>query len=321
MSFSPRTAVFTLALVAACAASAAAQDDPAIGSAEILEVDALRCRRLADSPDSTAQTGYLKMLSAPKDHVFLVLWSRLKLTFGKDEDGNEVARFEDSHFSLKDAKGKTYRIVGRCTRDGRFSEQEGWISENKEYLEGDKVHFQPVFVVPAAESEFTLSVAGGSKKVTAPMQIVDTIDRIAVATFKIDSVRIVDNIGQSRALRRYSDDEVEGLREDIESTVTRYVAVKFIIKPRRGNEENGSFYLYSSQIGLRYGAQVYVAPIGYFDDDEFYGGTTSVGDEPDAAGEFRAEAMELVFPLPGRLSSFQALYLMQEFGGAELPKQ
>jgi len=301
--------------------SRADAQEPAIGSAEVVKSESFLCRKLAMNPDDTAQRGYLKMLSAPKGKAFLVVWTRLKLSFGKNEDGEEVVYIADEHMSLKDSKGNVSHVVGNCTRDGRYRDGSGWISHYKEYLEGDEVNFNPVFVVPAGEQEFTLQIAGAAHKFTAPMQIADTIDRTRAATFKIDEVKVIDNLSKTRSLRQYEEHEVEGVTEEVLAPATRYLAVRILIKPTMPNDGSGNFYVYSNQFGLRYGAQVYATPVGYFDGRHFYDGSTGEGDEPDAAGEFPAQEMHLVFPLPGKLTTFRAMYMMQEFGGAAIPQE
>ena len=301
-------------------AASAVADEPAIGSVQVVKADSFMCRKLASYPDDTSGQGYLKMLTAPKGKAFLVVWARLKLTFAKNEDGEDVVYMQDEHMSLKDSKGNLSYVVGNCTRDGRFNDGSGYVSHYKEYLEGDEVSFNPVFVVPEGEQEFTLQMAGAAHKFTAPMQVADTVNRTGAAIFKIDEVKVIENLSNMRELREYEDNEVKGITEQVLSPSTRFLAVKFIIKPKYGNDSDGDFYVYSNEFGLRYGSQVYVTPVGHFDGNRFYDGGTGEGDEPDAAGEYPAQVMHLVFPLPGKLTTFRALYLMQEFGGAAIPQ-
>jgi hypothetical protein len=309
------------ALFSSIVGSALAQEDPPIGSVTVNKLDSFRCQKLTVSPESTAQFGFLRTLTAPKGREFLVLWTDLTLKWAKNPEGKDVVYLRDPHISIKDSKGNSHRIVGYCTRDGRFDEGEGWLSENKEYNEEGKVAFNPVFAIPAGEQEFTLQIGPTAHKFIGPMKVAPTIDRAAFATFKIDGVRLIKNLSEERSLREYEDDEIEGAVDALESTATQYIAVKILIKPKFGNDAEGDLSLYSSQIGLKYGAQVYVGAVGHFESGAFRYGQTGVYDEPDAAGEFRAEAMELVFPLPGKLTTFRAMYLMQDIGGGTVPAQ
>ena len=301
-------------------AHAVTGQDPVIGGAEVVKLESFTCRKLAMHPDSSAQHGYIKMLTAPEGKAFLVCWTTLKLTFGKNEDGEEAVYIEDEHVSLKDSKGNVARVVGTCTRDGRFGERSAYISEYKEYLDSDEVTFQPVFVVNEDEQEFTMNIATHAKKFTGPMQVANTIDRTGAATFKIGEVKVLDNLKEVRSLRRYSDDEVKGVTQEVLSPSTRFLSVKFLIKPRYGTDSDGDASFNSGAFGLRYGAQVYSTPIGYYSGRDFYDGTTGEYAEKDAAGEFPAMEMHLVFPVPGKLTSFRAMYMMQEFGGAAIPQ-
>ncbi len=315
-------------LAAACVVSLAAlttstnvamADDPVVGAVEVVKSDSFMCRKLALNPDDTAQHGYVKELTAPKGKAFLVVWARLKLKFAKNEDDEDAVYIADEHMSLKDSKGNLSHIVGTCTRDGRFYDTSGWLSHYKEYLDGDEVEYNPVFVVAEGEQEFTLQLASSSHKFTAPMNVAETIDRTAAADFKIDEVKVIDSLSDIVELRQYEDNEVKGVNEQILSPSTKFLAVKIIIKPKASNDSDGGFYVYSSHFGLRYGKQVYVTPIGHYDGNRFYDGGTGEGGEADAAGEYRAEVMHLVFPLPGKLTAFRGLYLMQEFGGGAIP--
>ena len=96
--------------------------------------------------------------------------------------------------------------------------------------------------------------------------------------------------------------------------------MKFLIKPNHATDTGDNVSISSNAFGLRYGAQVYVSPVGHFSGRDFYDGSTGEYSEKDAAGDFPAMEMHLVFPLPGKLTSFRALYLMQEFGGAGIPQ-
>ncbi len=292
-----------------------------MGSVEVISAETFLARTMMVSPDDTSRSGYLKTLTAPKGKAFLVVWTKLKPKWGKDEDGDSALILRDNHILLKDSKGNASHVVGYCTRDGRYYETQGWLSETEEYFDGDRMDYNPVFVVPEEEQEFTLQLAATTHKVTAPMKVENRIPSTRVGTFKIDSVRVLKDIEEVRSLRRYSDHEVKGIQERIITPASSYVVVKFIIKPRMPNDNDGDFYVYSNQFGLRYGSQVYVTPIGYFDDGDFSDGYTGVGDEPDAAGEFRAEVLELVYPLPGRITAFRAMYMMQEFAGAAIPQE
>ena len=294
--------------------------EPVIGGAEAVEIDSFLCRKLAVNPDDSAQYGYLKMITAPKGKAFLVVWAKLKLSFGKNEDGEEVVYIEDEHISIKDSKGNIARAVGTCSRDGIFGEYSAYISEYKEYLDSDEVDFHPVFVVPEDEQEFTLQLGAGAKKFTGPMKLAETIDRTGAGTFKIADVKVLNSLKEVRTLREYSDDEVKGVTEEVLSPSTRYLAVKFLFKPKYGTDSDGDASLSSHSFGLRYGAQVYVTPVGHFSGRDFYDGSTGDYAEKDAAGEFPAMEMHLVFPLPGKLTSFRAMYMMQEFGGAAIPQ-
>ena len=294
--------------------------EPVIGGADPVKIESYLCRKLAVNPDDTSQYGYLKMLTAPEGKAFLVVWSRLKLSFGKNEDGEEVVYLEDEHISIKDSKGNVAHAVGTCSRDGVYGEYSAYISEYKEYLDTDEVDFHPVFVVPEDEQEFTLQLGPTAKKFTGPMQLAETIDRTGAATFKIADVKVLNSLKEVRTLREYSDHEVKGVTEEVLSPATRYLAVKFLVKPKYGNDSDGDASLYSNSFGLRYGAQVYVSPVGHFSGRDFYDGSTGDYAERDAAGEFPAIEMHLVFPLPGKLTSFRAMYMMQEFGGAGIPQ-
>ena len=295
-------------------------EEPAVGSVNVIKSESLLCRRLAVNPEDTAQYGYLKMVSAPKGKVFLVVWSQLKLTFAKNEDDENAVYLEDSHISLKDSKGTASYVVGRCSRDGRFSEGSGYVSHYEEYLEGNEVDHSSVFVVDEKERSFTLQMNDHAHKFSPPMQLADTITRTDAAEFKIEGVKVIDDLSQLRSLREYEDNEVEGVQEKIHAPSTRYLAVRFVLKPKFANDSGGEFSSSSNEFGLRYGSQVYVTPIGHFDGRDFYDGGTGEWDEPDAAGEFPAQELHLVFPLPGKLTAFRALYLMQDFGGAAIPQ-
>ena len=176
---SPRSLFLLLfaALIVPSVASTAAAQEPVIGGAEAIEIESYLCRKLAVNPDETAQHGYLKMITAPKGKAFLVVWSKLKLSFGKNEDGEEVVYLEDEHISIKDSKGNVAYSVGTCAPNGVYGEYSAYISEYEEYLDSDEIDFHPVFVVPEDEQEFTLQLGPNAKKFTGPMQVAETIDR------------------------------------------------------------------------------------------------------------------------------------------------
>jgi hypothetical protein len=59
-----------------------------VGSVEIAKTEIFRCNRLALDVGSTARHGITRMVAAPKDQSFVVIWMDLKVTPGKDEDGD-----------------------------------------------------------------------------------------------------------------------------------------------------------------------------------------------------------------------------------------
>ena len=149
------------------------------------------------------------------------------------------------------------------------------------------------------------------------LSLIDPISRIAG---KIADVKVLENLQEVRTLREYNEHEVKGVSQEVLSPSSRYLAVKFLIKPKFATDSDDSVSINSGAFGLRYGAQVYVTPVGHFSGRDFYDGSTGEYSEKDAAGEFPAMEMHLVFPLPGKLTSFRALYMMQEFGGAGVPQ-
>src|SRR5690606_23464023 len=100
---------------------AAAQTEKQVGKAEISNLSVGRYRRLATQIDETVQRGFMEYTAAPKGYSFVVLWMDLKLTPGKDEDGDAKTYIPGELVTFQAEGGKTIKSIGSCTRDGRMN--------------------------------------------------------------------------------------------------------------------------------------------------------------------------------------------------------
>lgn len=303
------------ALITAISAGAACAEQ--VGKVEIVKTDILRCNRLALDVGSTARHGITRMVAAPKGQSFVVIWMDLKVTPGKDEDGDEVTQIEEETIRLTNAKGDQYECVGRCTRDGRYTNYAGsYYSYGKP--EKETVPYDMVFLAPEGMQDWTLKMGDAKAALQVPPKPEDTIDRTKIATFKVLGVRTVDKLEQELQLGGDFDNPIKA-QETVESNVPRYLVVKLVAKARQGNDSDGDFSMSTEELGVIYGGSVYCAPIGVFNGDQFSPGSSGFYSEQDAIGEFSAEQVEMVFPLPGKLTKFKLTYLGQKIAEGDIP--
>jgi hypothetical protein len=302
-----------VAVIGWCASLQAEQ----IGKVEIAKTDIFRCNRLALDVGSTARHGITRMVTAPKGQSFVVIWMDLKVTPGKDEDGDEVVQIEEEAIKLTNAKGDAYECVGRCTRDGRYNNYAGGFYQYGK-PETETVPYDLVFLAPEGMQDWTLKMGDASAALQIPPKPEETIDRTKIATFKVLGVRTVDKLGQELELGGTFDNPIKA-EEVVESNVSRYLVIKLVVKARQGNDSDGDFSMNTEEIGIVYGGSVYLPPIGVFNGDEFYAGSGGIYAEKDAIGEFAAEQLEMVFPLPGKLTKFRLTYLGQTIANGDIP--
>jgi hypothetical protein len=297
-----------------CGSAASAEQ---VGKVEIVKTDIFRCNRLALDVGSTARHGITRMVSAPKGQSFVVIWMDLKVTPGKDEDGDEVTQIDEELIKLTNAKGDAFECVGRCSRDGRYSNYAGsFYSYGKP--EKETVPYDMVFLIPEGMQDWTLKMGTASSALQVPPKPEDTIDRTKIATFKVLGVRIVEKLGQELELGGTFDNPIKAT-ETVEANVSRFLAVKLVVKARGGNDSDGDFSMSTEEVGVIYGGAVYCSPIGVLDGDRFYPGSGGFYSEKDAIGEFSAEQVEMVFPLPGKLTKFRLTYLGQKIAEEDIP--
>ncbi len=297
--------------------SASAVRGENVGSVEVVKADLGRYRTLTANPNETAMRGFVSVVSPPEGKSFLVLWLDLKLTTGKDEAGDDGVTIEEEQIRLLDDAGKAFAPIGTCSREGMFwNYYDGYYYYGKP--ESATVPFDLVFAVPDDTQSFTLKFGSNESKIMAPAKAEEAIDVTNVAEFTIDKIEVKKELTWQEELGPY--DEPEGEFDfKVRSTATEFVVVRVIVKPKVATSEYG-FEFDSDHIGLLYGAQVYVPPIGYMDDFGDFGlGYTGFTSEKDAAGDFSAIGATLVFPLPGRITKFKMLYLNQPIGEGTIP--
>jgi hypothetical protein len=288
-----------------------------VGSVEIVKTEIFRCNRLALDVGSTARHGITRMVTAPKGQSFVVIWMDLKVTPGKDEDGDEVVQIEEDLVRLANAKGDAYECVGRCTRDGRYNNYSGGFYHYGK-PETETVPYDMVFLAPEGMQDWTLKMGTASAALQVPPKPEDTIDRTKIATFKVLGVRTVDKLGQELQLGGSFDNPIKAV-ETVESNVPRFLVIKLVVKGRYGNDSDGDFSMSTEEVGVIYGGSVYCPPIGVFNGDTFYSGSSGFYSEQDAIGEYSAEQIEMVFPLPGKLTKFRLTYLGQKIADGDIP--
>lgn len=311
--------LFSVALTVFFAFISHAAEAQNIGSVEIKSAEMVRCGKLAQDPQSTSPRGFLQFASAPKGKSFLVLHLKLKLTAGKDEDGDDRVQIEKKSISLVDAAGKGSTAVGSCSVDGRFSMYTGDYSHYDKPK--DKLYeYHPVFVIADGDKPYTLKMDKAEFKLQPPMEVKETIKRAGVAEFSITKVAVVDKLENEEDLGDFESKQGKS-KIAVESTVEKFLVVTLLIKPKKSNQES-SFYVSSSEFGVLYGAQVYASPVGVIQEynDEFYGDSDGYSSEPDVVGAYKAHQAKLVFPLPGRISKFKLLYLLEEIAEGTVPK-
>lgn len=288
-----------------------------IGSVEITNADVRRFETLAVEIGETVERGFVKMMRPPNGKSFLVVWLDLKVTPGKNEDGDDVTNIEADDISLVDEAGKAYSVIGNCTRDGRFT-----TSASGFYLLGKPdtpaQPFSLVFAPPENTTGFTIKMASAEFKLAAAAKVESTIDRAEIASFKIGGVEVIDKLERIVDLGSFDNPQGE-FKEVVRSTASKYLVVNLVAVPKHSNEGQ-SFVFSTRDIGVLYGAQVYLAPMGYWEYGDFRIGNNSYFSEKNAAGNYSTIHAKLVFPLPGTITKFRLLYLARTIAETDVPQ-
>lgn len=286
-----------------------------IGSVMIKRVEAQRYQKLALQVDETVPRGYLRMMNAAPGQLFLVVRMELIPTMAKDEDGDEVVQIEDEDVLLIDGGGTKYPNLGRCTRDGRFSEYEtGYYLYSKSDREFE--NFDLVFLVPAQQKKFTVQMGNAKQEFMVPPQAEVAIDPAQVAEFTITSAKVVSELAWKEKLGPYNNIQGE-VENRVQSTTDKFLVVRIVVKPKLLNSEN-SFNLNLNDIGVLLGRQVYIAPMGQVQNGDFSPYTYGDSEEPDAAGQIPAMSATVVYPLPGQIKQFKLLYMTRPVADGKL---
>jgi hypothetical protein len=284
-----------------------------IGSVEILNPTAIRCLRLPYDIDQTADRGYVQMARLPKGQVFVVVWCDLKVTLGKDEDGDDILNIREESINVE-AGGKKYGSPASCSRDGRLEEGSGIYLYSQP--ESGKYAHSMVFAVPDTETKFKLNIGAASVDLEVKGEPAETLDRTQIAMFKIDSVKIVDKLERNYEIGYRSNADV---KLSVELPM-KYMIVSVLIKPKAPNRGT-EFNLSGDDFRVQFADWLTFGPIGYYEGGtDFYAGYDGMYSEADAFGEFKAERMDLVYPLPAKATKFKFLYLMQEVETKDVPK-
>jgi len=308
------TALASCFVLGLLTASARAED---VGSVEIVKADARLVQKLVQDPGSTVPRAFVQTVTPPEGQLFLVVWLDLKLTMGKDEDDDDLVRIEEQSIGLVGPDKNLQTSLGRCTRDGRFFTYSGDFSHYGK-PERETVPWDLVFVVPAKGRTFELKLGAASQALKVTEAVLPTIPRTAHATFQVKRAAIVDTLPGKMRLGNLEGPQGEATTQ-IESLTSRYAVVQLIIKPKASNFDD-NFQFNSFDIGLLFGTQVYVPPVGYIAYDEFtpYGNTYT--SEQDAAGDFAALEATIIYPLPGKVSKFKVLYLLEPVAEGAISK-
>ena len=311
-----QSARWTLCLLMACsflcsAEQASAWAEKQIGEVEIVNTKLGRYRRLAINVSDTAQRGYMQYMTAPPGYSFVVIWMDLKITPGKDSDGDPRTYIPDHLISFDGGSGKKLKALGRCTPDGRM--ESGYYSSSYSYYgtpEKETIPHSMVVAVPDNVAEFKFTFGNEKKDIQAPSLAEDTLDRAACAIFKVAKVEVVDKLEDEQRVGDY-DDPLGTSPIEVEAPAGRFAIVTLYIKGKASNQSEGGFSFTSNDLGALYAGVAHSGPLGYISDDEFQTGYTYINSGQDVVGDFFTASVRLVFPLPGKLKEFQLLYLMQ----------
>lgn len=277
-----------------------------VGGVEIAKLDAKSYQRLTYEAFEGSLGGSRNMMRPPAGKVFVVVWMELKLKPGKDEDGDDVVVLERDDNILIDEKGKKYGTVGRCSRDGRFRPGESGFYFYPNEDSPPLVAYDQVFAVPQSAKNVTLKIVDAEKKFAMPANVLPTIDPTQIATFKIQQARVVTKLEQKYELGTFDKPEGEATIE-AEATASKFLSLKILVQPKANNSDDG-FVANGGDFGLLLGKEVYVPPIGQIDFDGFSSDQAYLSSEADKTGKFEETETTLIFPLPGRIKTFQLLY-------------
>ena len=299
--------------------TASAQDEKQIGKVEIAKLKVGRFRRLANNVSETVQRGFVQYITPPKGYSFVVLWMDLKLTPGKDEDGDARTDIPSKLITFDGGTGKKIKSAGQCTEDGRLN----YSSYSYGYShygvpEKETVPHSIALVVPDDVTKFKFTFGNVSQDIDAPSEVQDTVDRVAGATFKVAKVEVVEKLSNTIRVGDY-DDPIGDAIVTNEGPANKFVVIQLYVKGKVSNNSEGGFHFPSSDLGALYGASVYAQPLGSMSDDEFEPGYNYIQSEQDVIGDFSTASVRLVFPLPGRITKFKLLYLLQPVAEIDVP--
>ncbi len=291
--------------------------DENFGSVQVIRSRTGRFDSLAVGISEMVSRGAVRMMETPRGKSFLVIWLDLAVVPGVDGQGRPFTQIDSATFRIVDTDGTEYLPIGHCTKDGRFGTYVRDFTLNGPPVK-ETYNFNLVFAPPNSRTSFTLRLGQHEHKVVAPSGAPQrSIDRARIANFSIQNTEVARDVQRTESLGS-KENEVRFV-ERLRSTSSRYLIVDVRAEPRDMNAR-GSFTFRSSDLGMLFGAQVYVPPAGYFVDGEFYPGDNTYTSEKEIDGSFKALEARLVFPVPGVVSSFRLLYLARPIAEGEVPK-